>query len=198
MPRIFDNIDKNLLPALRSSFEISKRADFCVGYFNLRGWRQIDDLAEKFSGTNESRCRVLVGMQKLPQEELRETLTLTEQPAGLDGGTVKRLRRQLAEQFSHQLTLGAPTDADEAGLRRLAKQLRAGKVVVKLFLDYSLHAKLYLLYRDDPQNPMVGYVGSSNLTFSGLLKQGELNVDVLDEDACTKLSTWFEARWNER
>ncbi|MDP6126455.1 MAG: NgoFVII family restriction endonuclease, partial [Candidatus Latescibacteria bacterium] len=28
--------------------------------------------------------------------------------------------------------------------------------------------------------------------------QGELNVDVLDHDACLKLSKWFEDRWNDR
>lgn len=198
MPRIFDNIDKDLLPALRSSLELSHRADICVGYFNLRGWRQIDDLIDRYAGIDEARCRVLVGMQRLPQEELRENLTLSGEDQGLDGAQVKRLRRQLAEEFKQQLALGAPTDADEAGLRRLARQLRAGKIVVKLFLAYPLHAKLYLLFRNDPQNPTVGYVGSSNLTFAGLRKQGELNVDVLDEDACNKLIAWFEARWNDR
>jgi hypothetical protein len=33
MPRIFDNIDRELLPALRASLEVGRRADFCVGYF---------------------------------------------------------------------------------------------------------------------------------------------------------------------
>lgn len=28
-------------------------------------------------------------------------------------------------------------------------------------------------------------------------KQGELNVDVLDHDACNKLQTWFEDRWSD-
>jgi hypothetical protein len=72
MPRIFDNIDKELLPALRASLQVSNSADFCVGYFNLRGWRQVADLIAAYPGTEPSRCRLLVGMQKLPQDALRE------------------------------------------------------------------------------------------------------------------------------
>ncbi len=75
---------------------------------------------------------------------------------------------------------------------------KSQKVVIKLFLRHPLHAKLYLLFRPDPINPKVGFFGSSNLTFAGLSKQGELNIDVLDHDACTKLATWFEERWNDK
>lgn len=198
MPRIFDNIDQQLLPALKQTLSLSERGDFCVGYFNLRGWKQIDRCIEQWSGRDGHCCRLLVGMQRLPQEDLRAALALSHNPDGIDTQTVVRLRRALAEEFRNQLMLGAPTNEDEAGLRRLAAQIRAGKVVVKLFLRHPLHAKLYLLFRPDPINPAIGYVGSSNLTFAGLALQGELNVDVLDEDACQKLARWFEARWNDR
>ncbi len=109
-----------------------------------------------------------------------------------------RLKKRMAEEFREQLAFGAPTNDDEAGLRRLSAQIKEKKVVVKLFLRHPLHAKLYLVHRQDSNNPAVGFVGSSNLTFAGLSKQGELNVDVLDHDACQKLQKWFDDRWNDR
>lgn len=198
MPRIFDNIDQQLLPALRETLAVSKRADFCVGYFNLRGWKGIGDCIDSWSGTDGNACRLLVGMQKAPDEELREYLSLAQTADAVDLATAAKRRKQLARDFRDQLTFGIPTNADESALRRLALQLRDRKLVVKLFLRHTLHAKLYLMHRNDKVNPAVGFVGSSNLTFHGLEKQGELNVDVLDHDACAKLAAWFEARWNDK
>ena len=199
MPRIFDNLafDSSLLPALQETLALSSRADFCVGYFNLRGWGGLASHVDEWSD-GDGPCRILIGMQRPPHEELREALSLLGKPSSIDNQTAHRLRVQLAEQLRQQLTIGAPTNADERTLRQLAAQLRAKKVVVKLFLRHSLHAKLYLLFRNDPINPIVGYLGSSNLTFAGLSAQGELNVDVLDHDAALKLKQWFEDRWTDR
>ena len=197
MPRIFDNISETLLPALQETLGLCGRADFCVGYFNLRGWRQLHDYVEKWPGGDGNCCRLLVGMQTLPAEDLRAALSLATTPSHMDNATALRLKKALAEEFRNQLCIGAPTDEDEKGLRRLAGQIKAKKVVVKLFVKHPLHAKLYLLFRPDPINPIVGYLGSSNLTLAGLSRQGELNVDVLDHDATQKLAKWFEDRWND-
>jgi Helicase conserved C-terminal domain/PLD-like domain/SNF2-related domain len=198
VPRIFDNIELSLLPALAETLKISQRADFCVGYFNLRGWRKVDDLIDPWSGTDDSRVRLLVGMQTLPQQELRQAMSLMADSGGLDQQSIIQLKKRAAEEFREQLIIGAPSNSDEAGLRRLSEQIKAKKVIVKLYLRNTLHAKLYLCHRADPNNPTIAFVGSSNLTFSGLAMQGELNVDVLDHDACEKLQRWFNDRWDDR
>lgn len=198
MPKIYDNIETQFLPALEEMLGTAKAADFCVGYFNLRGWNRLGNIVEdRFSGQGNSQCRLLVGMQTVGEDEIRQVYSLIKEE-GLDNARAIQLRKKMAEEFRKQLTIGAPTEADEKNLQRLAKQLRAKKLVVRLFLRNNLHAKLYLVHREDVATPVVGYVGSSNLTFAGLMKQFELNVDVVDGDAATKLAKWFEDRWTDR
>ena len=198
MPRIFDNIELDLVKGLIETLNVSERSDFCVGYFNLRGWKKIDSYVEKWEGTKDSCCRVLIGMHRSPEDQARELYSLLKKNGRIDNKEIKRMKLQLAGEFKKQLMTGAPSNDDEKGLQRLSRQIKAKKVVVKLFLKHPLHAKLYLLYRDDFNNPITAYMGSSNLTLAGLAFQGELNVDVLDQDACKKLEKWFNDRWEDR
>lgn len=196
MPRIFDNINLKLEQALKESLELSYRADFCVGYFNLRGWHIIDDYIDKFEGGEGKNCRLLIGMQKSPKELLNDLYSLNSEDDFMDMEQAKKLRKNMVKDFRDQLVIGIPDNKQEKALKSLLRQLKTKKLSVKLYLK-DLHAKLYLAYRQDNINPTIPYLGSSNLTFAGLSKQGELNVDVLDTDAAKKLSDWFEDRWND-
>lgn len=75
MPQIIENINLVLSNVLRPVLAQAHAADFCVGYFNLRGWRSVADLIEKFEGAAGSRTAVEEadwaiieqGLQPLPQ-----------------------------------------------------------------------------------------------------------------------------------
>lgn len=198
MPTIFDNVERNLRDELRQVMANAVAGDFCVGYLNLRGWGQLADLVDALPGDDESCCRVLVGMHRPPEEEMRAAYSAIREDKPLDAPTIRRLEREASESFKRQIEFGVPTDDAEAALRRLARQLRANQVRVKLFLPYPLHAKLYMIHRQDLKAPLVGYVGSSNLTLSGLTRSGELNVDVVEQDAAGKLHDWFHRHWDDK
>src|SRR3990167_7479886 len=105
MPRIFDNIEQKLLTALGETLGVAHRADFCVGYFNLRGWKLLDGQIDHWEAEGE-RCRLLIGMQTLPHEDLRQALSLVEGQLDIDNQTAVRLRRKVAAEFRAQLAMG--------------------------------------------------------------------------------------------
>ena len=198
MPDIFDNITAHLLPALQTVLATAQRLDVAVGYFNLRGWDRLAPFVVPFSGADAGCCRLIVGMQRPPDEVMRAAQRVQREGDGyLDGPTIARMRRAAAQSFKEQIEFGVPSAKAETTLRTLAAQLRAKQVRVKLYLRHLLHAKLYLVQRPDPVTPLIGFVGSSNLTFSGLQGQGELNVNVVEQDAAKKLQQWFNDRWDD-
>ena len=209
MARIYDNIDAKFTEGLQGiiSAALVKRVDFCVGYFNLRGWDliidQIDQLPGDYVEEESSResqfrvCRLLVGMHQ-PPEELTRWLYGKEEHKP-DAEFVRSQKLKIAREFRRQLQLGLPSKKDEITLRRLSQQLKDGKVCVKLYLRHHLHAKLYLAYRpDDNYNKILALMGSSNLTFSGLRGNGELNAEFGDSDQAKKLADWFDDRWDDK
>ena len=186
MSKIFDNIGMSFesgLKAILSNLGV-KRADFCVGYFNLRGWKLVasnidalvgDDVYEKDAQGHATKvhrvCRLLIGMHRQPVDLVREMFAADKRI--VDNAQASAWKQSVIADLRRQLTFGLQTNEDEAALQKLKAQLADGKVAVKLHLRYPLHAKLYLAHRpDDTSNPIMSLMGSSNLTFSGLMRNG--------------------------
>lgn len=206
MAKIYDNIETKFTEGLQGIITNLgvRRVDFCVGYFNLRGWNivvdQIDSLEGDYVYENDKRvfrkCRLLIGMQRPAEELIRQLYSQTLPP---DANYVSSCKLEIARDFKRQLQLGLPTKQDEITLRRLSAQMKEGKVCVKLYLKEPLHAKLYLAHRpDDNFNKIQAIMGSSNLTYAGLTKQGELNAEFGDSDSAEKLAHWFDDRWEDK
>jgi superfamily II DNA or RNA helicase len=204
MPTIFDNIDIKLEEGLKKHISFSERLDYCVGYFNLRGWSLIGDEIEKLNGAlvQESDgmvkryVRLMVGMNTSDYEEVKSSIFNNQDK--VDNEKAITAKRKYAEDLKKQISSGIPNNKDLANLRKLLDQLKNKKIIVKLFLRHKLHAKLYLSYPNNKITPVIGIMGSSNFTFSGINSQGELNIDVLEQDAAKKLETWFNDRWDDK
>ena len=206
MARIYDNIESKFVNGLQDLItDVGiKRVDFCVGYFNLRGWdlvvNQIDQIPGDYIFENDKQeyryCRLLIGMHQPDEDLVRQLYSDQVIP---DAAYVQQCKLEIARDFKKQLLLGMPTKRDEWTLRRLSAQLKENKVCVKLYVAHPLHAKLYLAYSpDSSRNKISAILGSSNLTYSGLTKNGELDADIENNRDLEALEEWFDNRWNDR
>lgn len=202
--RIFDNIKSELGTHLQQTLQVSDRMDVAVGYFNLRGWSSFDTHVrdKAAAGVSGPVARILIGMVMTgPQQE-----TLEDLQAAVDGvprtdadaNAARERKAQLLDQVRTQLMRGLPTNADRAALQSLRDLLAQGAVEIKVFTRRPLHGKTYICHRQDLNNPITGFVGSSNLTGPGLTSNFELNVDVVDTVGAETLAQWFEDRWRDK
>jgi len=202
--RIFDNITSDLGTHLQATLKVSDRMDVAVGYFNLRGWSVFDalvrDKAEQ--ATSVPVVRILIGMVMTgPQQEALDELQASVEGTprlDADANLARERKDQLLEQLRLQLMRGLPTPADRAALQSLRDLLEAGAVEIKVFTRRPLHGKTYICHRTDLNNPITGFVGSSNLTAPGLTHNYELNVDVVDLSGAEVLARWFTDRWDDK
>lgn len=201
MTRIFDNIETLLGPHLQSTLKDFETVDIAVGYFNVRGWHAFDEIVSRKPDRTGPTIRILIGMlASTPDVE-----ALNELQRSLDGSELEEAdnaisqerRNALIAHLRQQLMRGVQDSKSRATLRSLAEQIRGNKVELKIYTRRPLHGKTYIFHRNDLNQPDIAFVGSSNLTPSGLTSNYELNVDVVDHDGASKLSEWFDDRWND-
>ena len=150
-----------LRSALQKALGSASRADICVGYFNLGGWKLLTPHLKAKTSVLEP-YRILIGMPPDSDRELRKDL----------------LR-------------GIPSDTDT--LKSMAASLRERKLIVKISRRRQ-HSKLYLLY--DSDRPVIGFLGSSNLTRSGLTSAGESNL-ALNSSDLPRYTAQFAEWWKD-
>lgn len=209
MPNVFDNIadDTRLGLALRESLKDFDTVDVATGYLDLRGWdsfADIIDTKEPPAAEGRPTARILVGMVAPSDSQqllglLQDQVQPPEYGSDIHDGERARARRdQLVKHLRTQLMRGLATASGQATLQTLKGQLRDGVVAMKVFTEKPLHGKTYIFHAPAKKHGSTwGYVGSSNLTGAGLYRNLELNIDVQDSDATSKLATWFDQRWED-
>jgi len=202
MPLI-DNKNQTMQKALANALQTSEIVDISVGYFYFSGFEAlVDDLRDKH-------VRVLVGMEVDPtcipdivqfSKESDEDLSRWQprQPT--------RSALSLKENYIDAL-VGFVNDSDtfddekaEKAFEIFVQKLEDGTLEIRKTLNDE-HGKFYLIHNksqlsQNGDNPGTVFVGSSNMTYSGLIGQGELNDSHRDKNKFAEYQEKFEELWS--
>lgn len=105
------------------------------------------------------------------------------------------LIRAMQERSDADLLAQRETDPLLSGLHLAKRLIDEGRIEARVYTQEKFHAKLYISHRDG-YPPASGIVGSGNFTRSGLTRNIELNIRLIEEQT-EKLIAWYEARWDE-
>jgi len=195
-PVFVDNRDGNTLQkAITEHLQALREAgatpdELCIAsaYFNPQG---LELLAGELK--HVEKIRLILGADPIP--EVFVPKRKPEDPLEPEF-TRRRLRYALRD-----MEKGLRTDRNllpfdletNSAIQRLLDFLKSGKIEVRRFEHYFLHAKAFLF-----RGPDRGLLaGSSNLTAAGLLRNLELNLGHYEDPLLSKVENWYDELWEE-
>lgn len=192
-PELVDNRNGNTLAAALSGYvqwleaEDRRIEEFCLatGFFNLAGFKQVMDWL-----ATVPRVRMLLGVEPRPEAERPETEP-GQSAVVLTQDLLEEQVRLLQEGLCRQRDLLPFDRKEDESVRRLLQLLDSGQVEVRRCAERVLHAKAFL-FRTSGAGVLVG---SSNLTWGGLVGNLELNLGHYDPSLVDKVWQWFEELW---
>ena len=209
MTGIIDNLEVKLEEVIKDSLSDDKVKKFkvAVGYFYTSGLKMIlpelQQLIER-----EGEINVLMGnyVNRRTFEDLVWTfkdidMAGSRQPNNLiTREELEELKIGINLDLSKQTLFTSPTVENEDYLTLLKEWIKQSKFKLKVYNRERFHGKAYIFESSDGLSVIspliVGIVGSSNLTFSGLSSNTELNATVYTQDA-EALLQWYKDRWDE-
>ena len=203
---LIDNQNQTMHQALINALTTSDRIDIQVGYFYFSGFEL---LATHFKN---KRVRILVGKQIDPKAvpNIISMQQKTGKPVDLErfqswDTFISRTEQKAKyfEGFSKLFNESEVFDSPESqqAYKIFEQKIIDGSLEIKL-TNTDEHGKMYLVHNSPEFNqggdfPGTRFLGSSNLTYNGLIEQGELNDSSRDKqvflDGCAK----FDSMWKD-
>lgn len=203
MPLI-DNRNQTLQQALKNTLTTAKQIDIAVGFFYFSGFQA---LAQELK---DKKVRILVGLEVDPGLIPQIAQLAKEGDEDLSRWQPRRptTSRTLLKQNYIDALIGFMNDTDIFDSKQSSntydlylEKIKNGTLEIrKTVKDY--HGKFYLVYNkpEVSQNgdfPGTAFMGSSNLTYKGLIGQGELNDSYRDKAKFIDYQKEFEEMWDE-
>ncbi len=203
---LIDNKNQTMHQALVNALSTADRIDIQVGYFYFSGFEL---LAEHLK---DKQVRILVGKQIDPKAvpNIISMQQKTGKPVDLErfqswDTFVSRTEQKAKyfEGFSKLFNESQVFDSPESQktYKIFEQKIIDGSLQIKL-TNTDEHGKMYLVHNKPELNqgndfPGTMFLGSSNLTYNGLIDQGELNSTTRDKADFQEAQAKFESMWLE-
>ena len=164
------------------------RVDIATAYFNVGGFALIAEALEAGGPV-----RLLLGAEPMDYD-VRSTITPLSVLGARRGNP--RLREALEEHakaLSEDRDLVGITREGDAAVQRLLMWLQNHDVQVRRLEKHFLHGKAFII-KDGGASVLAG---SSNLTYSGMARNRELNLGVYQPSPVERTQEWFDEQWEE-
>ena len=164
--------------------------DVLVGYFRTSGFFKLQEAMK-----DVEKIRILVGLNVD-----KFTVKIIDEYKG-DIEYVRRTEKEGREIVSGAIQkefIDAPVEETvESGVHTFIEWLKSGKLEMRMYTEAPLHAKVYIMRKDQTKADTKGSVitGSSNFSAAGLVNNLEFNVELRDDDDVTFALKKFEELW---
>ena len=164
--------------------------DILVGYFRTSGFYR---LYKDFE--NIEKIRILVGLNadKKAVEVIRST---NQQKLSFESHT--KAKEQAKISIIEELYESDDSYEIEEGLYKFIEYIKSGKLEIKAYPSYNIHAKVYISrFQEDDRDFGRVITGSSNFSESGLNSQYEFNVELKNTADVKYALNKFEDLWKD-
>lgn len=166
--------------------------DVLVGYFRSSGFYKMYESMEKVEKT-----RILVGLN-LDKKSV-EMIHTAKNDVQIDFTSNKEAKEKYSTEVSEEIASSEDTKDVEIGIKKFIEFIKNGKLEVRVYPHHPIHAKVYIMRKDQEKSEDFGKVitGSSNFSKLGLLDQLEFNVELKDSRDVMFALDKFEELWKE-
>ncbi|MCA9371696.1 helicase [Candidatus Woesebacteria bacterium] len=201
---LIDNKNQTLQEALKNALSNADQIDIAVGFFYFSGFQAL------FDQFKDKKIRILVGLEVDPQlvpkivQQSKEgdiDLSKWQTRDNTNSRTVRKLN--YVDAFVSFMNDSDIFDSDRSNeiFDLYIEKVKNGTLEIrKTVSDY--HGKFYLVHntKESSQNgdfPGTLFMGSSNLTYKGLVGQGELNDSSREKGKFEEYKNEFESMWSD-
>ena len=168
----------------------TKSFDVLVGYFRTSGFYELYKSLE-----NVEKIRVLVGLNV--DRKTIELLNLSKNEVEMLSN--KDTKKAFSLSIKDEMDNSEDNINVEQGVLKFIEFIKSGKLEMRIYPDEPIHAKVYIMRKDQDKCEDLGKVvtGSSNFSFNGLKGNMEFNVELKNSGDLQLALEKFEELWKK-